>query len=260
MPERPRRTDGPQRPLHSAPPTRPRRVWPDAEALTIRGARDRELPALLDRPPDGVPARGGIVLAHGAGGTSRMAFLARAARRLAAAGWLVLRFDFGYAVGRGRPGPPERPTAPERRDLAAALETMHGLLPDRLPIYLAGKSYGGRVATFVAAEVGPEIAGVIVFGYPIEPPGRTRPADVAALRALEAPLLVIQGTRDTLGPLAVLERALAGRPEATVSALAGADHSYRLPAGTHSRPTLLEDRAIDAAIGWLEAQDTPDPA
>lgn len=252
MPERPRRAGVPARPPRFASPTPPRRVWPKAEPLTLSGARDRDLPALLDRPPADVAPRGGIVLAHGAGGTSQAPFLARAARRLAAAGWLVLRFDFGFAVGGGRPGPPERPSAPERQDLAAAIEALRGLLPDRWPVYLAGKSYGGRVATFVAAEVGPGIAGVIVFGYPIEPPGRTRPADVAALRALEAPLLVVQGTRDTLGPLAVLETALAGRPAATVNVLDGADHSYRLPAGTHSRPTLLEDRAIDAAIAWLD--------
>ena len=225
------------------------------QELTLAGGRGRDLPALLDRPIARGAVRGGVVLAHGAGGTSRTPFIARAAAGLAKAGWAVLRFDFGYAVAGGRPSRADRGDAPERADYRAALGALADALPADAPLVAAGKSYGGRIATFLMAsgEAGPlldRVAGLIVFGYPIGRPPAPRPADVEALREIRRPLLIVQGTRDALGPLDTLEAALDGVPNARIATVEGGDHSYRA-AGGRDVVALLEDRAIAAAVEWL---------
>lgn len=255
-------------------------------SLTLVGGRDRELPAHLDRPAAAGAVRGGVVLAHGAGGTSRTPFIERAAAGLVRAGWAVLRFDFGYAAVGGRPSRADRADAPEWLDYRAALTALAEALPAGSPLIAAGKSYGGRIATFLVAsgrtareqtgeedgqkagqEAGQEagrdafhtllarVGGVLVFGYPIGGPGRDRPADVAALRTLGRPLLVVQGSRDALGPVAALEAAIEGVTTARIAVIKGGDHSYRA-AGGPQIVKRLEDAAIAAAVEWLERLGT----
>jgi predicted alpha/beta-hydrolase family hydrolase len=249
-----------------------------SQRLTLVGGRERELPALLDRPRARGPVRGGVVLAHGAGGTSQTPFIARAASGLAEAGWAVLRFDFGYAVAGGRPSAADRENAPERFDYRAALAALADALPTDAPVVAAGKSYGGRIATFLVASATTQgagkdaleplssepsasdprapdpllarVRGVLVFGYPIGRPPGPRPADVEALRSVRRPILVVQGSRDSLGPLPTLEAALAGQPNATIAVVEGGDHSYRA-AGGRQVVARLEDEAIGAAVEWL---------
>ena len=201
-----------------------------SQRLTLVGGRERELPALLDRPLARGAVRGGVVLAHGAGGTSQTPFIARAASGLAQAGWAVLRFDFGYAVAGGRPSAADRAEAPERTDYRAALAALADALPADAPLVAAGKSYGGRIATFLVASAAgtnptpsasdpllSRVRGVLVFGYPIGRPPGPRPADVEALRSVRLPVLVVQGSRDSLGPLPTLEAALDGLSNATIA-------------------------------------------
>jgi predicted alpha/beta-hydrolase family hydrolase len=244
-----------------------------SQRLTLVGGRQRELPALLDRPQARGPVRGGVVLAHGAGGTSQTPFIARAASGLADAGWAVLRFDFGYAVAGGRPSAADRAEAPERVDYRAALAALVDALPADAAIVAAGKSYGGRIATFLVASAtgarpaadssdpstpdrpAPDallarVRGLLVFGYPIGRPPGPRPADVEALRSVRIPVLVVQGSRDSLGPLPTLEVALEGLPHATIAVVDGGDHSYRA-AGGRQVVARLEDEAIRAAVEWL---------
>jgi predicted alpha/beta-hydrolase family hydrolase len=238
-----------------------------SQRLTLVGGRERELPALLDRPHARGPVRGGVVLAHGAGGTSQTPFIARAASGLADAGWAVLRFDFGYAVAGGRPSAADRENGPERTDYRAALAALADALPGDAPLVAAGKSYGGRIATFLVASAAganptpgaadpllSRVRGVLVFGYPIGRPPGPRPADVEALRSVRLPVLVVQGSRDSLGPLPTLGAALAGLPNATIAVIEGGDHSYRA-AGGRQVVGRLEDEAIKAAVDWLPKLD-----
>lgn len=235
------------------------------QLIALVGGKGRDLPGWLDRPAGRGAVRGGIVLAHGAGGTSLTPFIARAAAGLSAAGWAVLRFNFGYAEAGGRPSRADRTDAPEHTDYRAALAALADALPPAAPIVLAGKSYGGRVATFILAEAAtaggasgtqsdPAVArvrGLVVFGYPIRPPVKERPADLAALRAVRQPILVVQGSRDSLGPLSALQEALEGVRGADIAVVDGGDHSYRAP-GPRAVTTRLEDEAVAAAVGWLE--------
>jgi predicted alpha/beta-hydrolase family hydrolase len=233
------------------------------QLIALVGGKGRDLPGWLDRPAGRGPVRGGLVLAHGAGGTSLTPFIARAAAGLSAAGWAVLRFNFGYAEAGGRPSRADRADAPEHTDYRAALAALADALPPTAPIVLAGKSYGGRVATFILAEAAEaadaeatdpaleRVRGLIVFGYPIRPPVKDRPADLAALRTVRQPILVVQGSRDTLGPLDALREALEGVDGAEIAVVEGGDHSYRAP-GPHAVTARQEQEAVAAAVTWLE--------
>jgi len=95
------------------------------------------------------------------------------------------------------------------------------------------------MCAFLAAEEPPDA--LVILGHPISPPGRPRPADEAALLAIACPTLVIQGDRDELGPLAVLERIAGQNPRIDLVVLRGAGHEY----GSH------EAEAIEAAARWL---------
>ncbi len=171
-------------------------------------------------------ASSALILAHGAGGGQLSAFVVRAASELAARGIGVATFDFPYmAAGRSAPdkGPVLeacwRTTIDEvrsRRELAA------------LPLFLAGKSMGGRIASQVAAQGLDGIAGLVYFGYPLHPPGRPEQRRDAHLPAIREPMLFIQGSRDEFGSAAEI-RALLPRlnARAELFEIADGDHSFK---------------------------------
>jgi uncharacterized protein len=151
---------------------------------------------LLDGPAD---AHTTILLAHGAGAPMDSASLTATARALAAAGFRVARFEFGYMASRrtaeGRKPPPRADTLiPEYRAAVAALAAPG-------PLVIGGKSMGGRVASMVADELHAEgrIAGLLCLAYPFHPPGRPGQLRTRHLAALATPALICQGTRDEFG-------------------------------------------------------------
>ena len=117
-----------------------------------------------DGPPD---AAWTLVLAHGAGGAMDAPFMTGLAERVAAAGIEVVRFEFPYMRVRRATGRRRAPNTPR-----VLLETWREVItalgnPSRLVI--GGKSMGGRVASAVADAAG--VGGLVVLGYPFEPPG-----------------------------------------------------------------------------------------
>jgi hypothetical protein len=111
------------------------------------------------------------------------------------------------------------------------------------PFALVGRSFGGRICAFLAAEDPPDA--LVILGHPIAPPNRPRPRDEAALASVRCPTLVVQGERDERGPLAVLERIAAGNPLIDIVVIAGAGHEL---AGKHER------EAVEHAGRWLESR------
>jgi uncharacterized protein len=139
-----------------------------------------------------------ILLAHGAGAPMDSAAMTASAAALAAAGFRVARFEFGYMAarreGRRRPPPRAETLIPEYRAAVAALGA-----PGQLVI--GGKSMGGRVASMVADELhaAAAVAGLLCLGYPFHPPGRPERPRTAHLAHLATPALICQGTRDPFG-------------------------------------------------------------
>ena len=91
-------------------------------------------------------------------------------------------------------------------------------------VALVGRSFGGRVCTRLAAVEPP--AALIVLGHPISPPNRPRLDDEAALAAVRCPTLIVQGERDRLGPLDVLQRIASTNPNIELVVLKGVGHQF----------------------------------
>lgn len=149
---------------------------------------------LHDGPPDG-PV---LLLAHGAGAPMDSRFMDTVAGMVAAHGIHVVRFEFAYMASRRTGGgkkPPSRMPA-----LLDELRSVLALLPPG-PVFIGGKSMGGRAASMLAAQAdAPDhIAGVVCLGYPFHPPGKPDKMRTAHLPDIHCPVLIVQGERDSFG-------------------------------------------------------------
>lgn len=135
-----------------------------------------------------------IILCHGAGAGSESEFMQQLGKELEALNLEVTLWDFPYMVkakALGKRRPPDRLPI-----LLDALREQVQQVDTQLPLVLAGKSMGGRVASLLLNELAlPGIA----YGYPFHPMGKPEKLRVDHLKALEQPLLIIQGERDGFG-------------------------------------------------------------
>ena len=178
---------------------------------------------LFDGPDD---ARVTILLAHGAGAPMDSASMNATTKALAAAGFRVARFEFGYMAarrtGERRPPPKAEKVMPE---YVAAIDDLG---PTNGPLIIGGKSMGGRVASMIAdAEFAAgRIAGLLCLGYPFHPPGRPTQLRTKHLIGLKTPALICQGTRDEFGvPDEVATYGLS--PQIEVQWLEDGDHDLK---------------------------------
>ncbi len=198
----------------------------------------RETPQeTLELELDGAPARttlrsypadaahASLLLAHGAGAPQTHPWMVAISEALAARGVAVYTFNFLYTEqGRRLPDKGSLLEATFRaviQQLRARVET---------PLFLGGKSMGGRIATQVAARGEPGLAGLVLLGYPLHPPGKPLQLRWTHLPKVTVPMLFIQGERDPFGPVAELAprvEALPGR--ARILAIEGGNHSLATP-------------------------------
>ena len=177
----------------------------------------------------------GAVLAPGAGGSGEQRILVTVARRLTEAGFAERRVTFST---KGRS--PSKGYAKEIADIRAARDALIADGSER--VALVGRSFGGRLSVRLAVEEPP--AALVVLSHPISPPGKPRPDDEAALAAVRCPTLIVQGDRDHLGPLAIVQRIAASNPLIDIVVIAGAGHSLSV---------AQEKEAAEHATRWLEA-------
>jgi predicted alpha/beta-hydrolase family hydrolase len=178
---------------------------------------------------------GSAVIVPGYGGRETQRIVVALAKRLDAAG---IHARPATVMSGSRPS---REYQGEIAALRAARDELRASHPG--PIALVGRSFGGRICAFLAAEEPPDA--LVILGHPIAPPDRPRPRDEAALASVRCPTLVVQGDRDELGPLAVLQRIAAGNPLIDLVVIAGAGHEL---SGAHER------EAVEHAGRWLEAR------
>src|SRR5438552_4979171 len=166
-----------------------------------------------------------ILFAPGAGAPSSHPWMQNWRTRLSEIGH-VETIDYDYMrEGRKRPDPLPKLIAVHRETLVKAREKHRSART-----FLIGKSMGGRVGCHVSLEE--KVNGLICLGYPLCAMGdRSRLRD-DVLRSLTTPILFVQGTRDSLCPLDLLDRV---RVEMKVPnflhAVEGGDHSLRVPKG-----------------------------
>ncbi|HLY44171.1 MAG TPA: alpha/beta family hydrolase [Stellaceae bacterium] len=178
----------------------------------------------LHRPAS--PSSDGLVLTHGAGGNCNAPLLVAAAAAFCAAGLSVLRCDLPFRQRRPKGPPSASGAAADRAGLRAAVEAMRRLVPGA--VLLGGQSYGGRQATLLAADEPGLVAALILFSYPLHPPGRPERLRTEHFPRLAAPCLFVHGTADPFGAPAELREAIALIPAPTrLTLIDGAGHDLK---------------------------------
>ena len=157
------------------------------------------------------------VLAPGYGGGADQPILRKLVAALAAEDIVGRPIAFST---RGRR--PSREYATEIAELRGARDALRA--EGATAVALVGRSFGGRICAFLAGLEPPDA--LAILGHPISPPGRPRPRDEAALEALTCPTLIVQGDRDELGPLAILERIAGRNPRIDLVRLEGIGHEF----------------------------------
>src|SRR6266704_2582843 len=205
---------------------------------------------LLQTPP---AARACYVMAHGAGAGMAHPFMASAANGLAERGIATLRYQFPYMEQRSkRPDTPKLAQATVRAAVAEASRRM-----GELPLFAGGKSFGGRMTAQAQAEAPlAAVRGLVFLGFPLHPAGKPSDERAKHLFDVQIPMLFLQGTRDQLADLQLLQP-LAGQigARATVKLFDDADHSFHVPARTGRKDSEVMTELLDALAGWIEATD-----
>ena len=202
---------------------------------------------LLQTPPD---ARSFYVMAHGAGAGMAHPFMQSMADALAGHGIATLRYQFPYMEqGSKRPDAPKLAQATVRAAVAEASR----LVPE-LPLFAGGKSFGGRMTSQAqAASPLPGVRGLVFLGFPLHPAGRPSDERGEHLSGVQIPMLFMQGTRDQLADLRLLQ-AVVGKlgARASLKLFQDADHSFHVPARTGRKDPEIMAEMLDALTDWID--------
>ena len=186
-----------------------------------------------------------IILAHGSGVGMRHEFMQRQADALINEGFKVSLFDYSYmqtihASGRRRPPPRIPILIDEHRQWIA-------LLAQEQPIWLMGKSMGGRIASMLAQEsLAVEIKGWCALGYPFHPQKKPDQLRVSHLLTNRKPGLIIQGTRDALGTQATVTN-LSLPNSISCQWLPHMDHGFN----PYKEAAMTQQQAIEQSAKWF---------
>ena len=197
---------------------------------------------------DGADSDAVVVMAHGAGAGMDHPFMKDAAEGLVSRGFTAVRFNFAY-MEAGRKSPDRQPA------LEATYESVVAHVRDAMAprsLFLGGKSMGGRIASYLPGR-GVTCDGLVLFGYPLHPPGRPDRIRDAHLYELTTPVLFVEGTRDPFCPLELLAevRAKMKAPSSLVVVDDG-DHSLRVRKSSGRSPEQALSEALEAVASWLK--------
>lgn len=207
-------------------------------------------------------ARAVIILAHGSGAGMRHHFMSTLAEALAEHDFEVVRFNFPYmqlAEAAGKPRPPSKMPMLIQA-MREVIQLVSKLEPD-LPLIIAGKSLGARVASQVLTHeqlsheplIQYRIEAGISFGYPFHPPGKADKLRLSHFDEISKPHLVLQGTRDPFGKRNEVESYSVGRMNEVIFVESG-EHSFiPLKSSGVSQQTLIEF-AADQSAEFIQQQ------
>jgi predicted alpha/beta-hydrolase family hydrolase len=195
-----------------------------------------------------------VMLAHGAGANQTSAFMVEFAQALAARGFDTITFNFLYSeAGKGPPDRNDRLEACYRAMIAAFHAGTITEDAKRSALVIGGKSMGGRIASQVVAATPEGVAGLVLLGYPLHPPGRPDKLRSKHLPEITVPMLVVQGSRDSFGTPEELRPILKSlKASAELYVVEGGDHSFKVPKRGAPPQAQVHAAVLDEIQGWLE--------
>ena len=203
----------------------------------------------IELPPT---RRAVLVLGHGAGAGQDSRFMVDFSTALASLGISTVTFNFPYIEEKRR--------VPDRREVLescyrSVIETVRREVGTKDgPIFIGGKSMGGRMATHVAAaDPALPLGGLVLLGYPLHPPGRPAERRDQHLPAIRRPMLFVQGSRDTFGTPEELQPVLDTlEPRPALFVVVGGDHSFKVARSQNQADVF---RSIQKVIAdWISHQ------
>lgn len=182
---------------------------------------DESVSALLQRPENAFAL---IVLAHGAGAGMTHPFMEDVSERLVKKGLGVLRFQFPY-MEKGRRRPDHK-----TKLVKACADALEVGLREGLPVFVGGKSMGGRMMSHLLVDESVEtiesVRGVVYWGFPLHPAGKPGTTRAEHLDGVGCPMLFLQGTRDRLADLKLITEVTNPLAGSTLKIIDGADHGF----------------------------------
>jgi len=221
---------------------------PKETRLAISVDTKTKVSALMLMP---AAAKACLVLAHGAGAGMEHPFLQAVAEGFAARGIATLRYQFPYMEqGSKRPDRPALAIATIR----AAVDEAGRQMPS-LPLFAGGKSFGGRMSSQAQAEAPlASVQGLVFLGFPLHAAGKPSAERGDHLAKIAIPMLFLQGTRDALADLSLLQP-LVKKLGATATLLEfeGADHSFHVLKKSGRTDVEVLNDLLDKASDWMIA-------
>ncbi len=218
----------------------------DAKPLKIEVSGAGEVSALWQSPAN---ASACLVLAHGAGAGMTHPFLVAIADGLQRRGVATLRYQFPYMEkGSRRPDGPAVAHATVRAAVTEARRHATGL-----PLFPGGRSFGGRMTSQTQAlEPLLDVSGLIFFAFPLHLAGKPSVTRADHLADIGIPMLFLQGSKDTLAQLDLLQQVVAGLGKrATLDLIADADHAFHVPARTGRKDPEVLAATLATAVRWM---------
>ena len=184
-----------------------------------------------------------ITMAHGAGAGMNHPFMTNLANALAEKNITTLRFNFPFTENKkGRPDVP----AVAHKTIEAAIAHAHKKFPS-LPLFISGKSFGGRMSSqYLATNPDAPVKGIIFYGFPLHPPGKPSAERAEHLKDVKPPMLFLSGTRDEFATRGLLQDVCSSLKYATLIELEGANHGFK--AGKQNTTEMLANFTKE----WLE--------
>ena len=192
-----------------------------------------------------VPAKPNVIvtLAHGAGAGMNHSFMIELATALSRNDIATIRFNFPFTENKkGRPDTP----AVAHQTIEAAINKAEKLFP-KLPLFVSGKSFGGRMTSqYMSTHHDTPVKGIIFYGFPLHAPGNPSIERAEHLKDVKVPMLFLSGSKDEFATWKLIEKVCASLPLAELVKIEGANHGFK--AGKQDIIGLLADKTK----GWIE--------
>jgi len=208
----------------------------------------------------GLPPVATLVLAHGAGASQTSEFMTGFAAALAARGLEVVTFNFPFTE-RGKKLPDPQPVLEScYRSVLAHVVADPAL--GTLPLFIGGKSLGGRIASHVAAARDADdsgagtwwdrLRGLVFLGYPLHPPGKPQQVRVSHLPQITQPMLIVQGAKDAFGTPDELRLFFGVLPShSDLYIVEHGNHSLDVPKRSGIHQAQVFSQAQDRIVEWI---------
>jgi uncharacterized protein len=169
-------------------------------------------------------AKAVMTLAHGAGAGMNHSFMVALSGSLAEEGIATLRFNFPFTENKkGRPDTP----AVAHQTIEAAINRAKKLFP-KIPVFVGGKSFGGRMTSqYMATKPDEAVRGIIFYGFPLHAPGKPSIERAEHLEDVRSPMLFLQGSKDEFATWKLITKVCSALPLAKLVKIEGANHGFK---------------------------------